>query len=80
MSDEELIIEVHNATHTEPYIMVMVRNTEAGIEPLGEWSMDRAYSISYLGAAEAVRKAQAYIEELSPLLSNVEFKLEGGDL
>ena len=69
------------ATHTEPYIMVMIRNTKvrAGVEPFGEWSMDRAYSISYLGAAEAVRKAQAYIEELSPLLSNVEFKLEGGD-
>ena len=47
------------ATRTEPYIMVMIRNTEAGVEPFGEWSMDRAYSINYLGAAEAVRKAQA---------------------
>ena len=68
------------AIQQEPYIMVMVRNTEAGVEPFGEWGMDRAYSINYLGAAKAVRKAQAYIEELSPLLSNVEFKLEGGDL
>jgi len=62
----------------EQYIIVMVRNTEMVLSD--EWKMDRGYSINHLGAAEAVRRAQAYIEKFSPLLSNVEFKLEGGEL
>ena len=62
----------------DQFILVMIRNTD--IVPLGEWGMDRGYSIDYLGAAEALRKAQEYIEHCTPLFTNIEFKLEGGEI
>jgi len=75
MSKEQ---EIKWATLRKQYIMVMVRNTD--MVPLGEWGMDRGYSIDYLGAAEALRNAQDYIAYSAPLFTNIEFKLEGGEI
>jgi len=75
MSKEQ---EIKTVALRKQYIMVMVRNTD--MVPLGEWDMDRGYSIDYFGAAEALRKAQVYMKTQRQVLSNVVFKLEGGEL
>ena len=78
MSKEQEIKAAAQRGPSKQYIMVMVRNTN--MVPLGEWSMDRGYSIDYFGAAEALRKAQVYVKTQRQVLNNVELKLEGGEL
>jgi len=75
MSKEQ---EIKTVALRKQYIMVMVRNTD--MVPLGEWAMDRGYSIDYFGAADALRKGQVYMKTERQVLSNVEFELEGGEL
>ena len=60
----------------EPYIMVMIRNKDI---PDSEWGMEVAYSVEYHGIAEALRKAQEFVDNRSRLFTNIEFKLEGGE-
>ena len=79
MSDlKEAVLPPLTEKQREQYILVMIRNTE--MVPSDDWKMDRGYSINHLGAAEAVRKAQSYIDHCTPLYRNVEFKLEGGEV
>ena len=61
----------------QQYIMVMIRNTD--MVPLGEWGMTVSYSIDCFGVVEAMRKAQEFIEENSPIFKNIDYKLQGGE-
>jgi len=58
----------------EQWIMVMNR-----LKGEGEFGLDTAYSVTHLGAKEAMRRAQEKMEHGVKMFSNLEFRLQGGE-
>ena len=58
----------------EQWIMVMSKAPHQK-----DFGMNKGFSITKLGAKEAIEKAQSYIEEQSNMFKDFQFKLQGGE-
>jgi len=58
----------------EQWIMVMNR-----LKGEGEFGLDTAYSVTHLGAKEAMRRAQEKMNCGAKTFRNLEFRLQGGE-
>lgn len=56
---------------------IMVMNKHRGIDQ--EYGLEIAYSITQLGAEEAMRRAQNMMERNAALFKDLQYKLQGGE-
>ena len=59
---------------TQQWIMVM---SKAPYQK--DFGMNKGFSITSLGAKQAMEQAQSYMEEQSDMFKDFEFKLQGGE-
>jgi hypothetical protein len=65
---------MEGASMKQQWIMVMSKHSTKK-----HFGMNKSFSVTILGAKEAMEKANLYMEEQSNMFKDFEFKLQGGE-